>query len=149
MKYKDYKYYVNLVNKERCRISFNLRSILFEFTETRSIKATLSKIVDGLKRVAHYRLFALKNRFFIEDTFSLDESFALFLLPRLAYLRDNTISYPPFITMKQWRCILCKIINGFELYVNKASDPRWTDEERKLWKDAMNLFVKYFSDLWD
>lgn len=108
---------------------------------------------DDLKRIKEARAFEKKWGFAYEETWNLNDSVAKYLYPRLAYLRDHACGYPStFIDCKdgaqQWAGILDVMTRGFYLYATK-DDLEWTEEENALWEETMELFVKYYCDLWD
>ena len=100
--------------------------------------------------------FEKKNGFRYEECWNLDSSIALFILPRLCFLRDNLNCYPGTLlsecsdedeAVKYWNKILNEMIYGFYIYVSK-DDYFWTDEEKMIWQRAKSWFCKYFESLW-
>jgi len=100
------------------------------------------------------------------DSWNLDTSIILFVLPRVAYLREHFISAPSeFLeepnsikidvkkndikqACEKWAAILDVITRGFYLYLKK--DESWkTKEEKETWEQAFEYFTKYFRYLWD
>lgn len=55
-----------------------------------------------------------------KDIYSLDNTIARFVLPRLKFFKKNIIGYPPDITFEEWKDILNKMILAFELILDKS-----------------------------
>jgi hypothetical protein len=111
--------------------------------------------------------FYKENGFHYEDTWNLDRTIIKFILPRLAYFRDNHDGVPNdiFIEMevdidktisdecqdeadKLWIDKINKILNGFEIYLIRYWGD-WTEEDKKCIEDAWELFKKYFGSFWN
>jgi len=89
------------------------------------------------------------------ETWSLDATIAEFILPRLKRFKVVNSGYPSSLTEKKWNEILDKMIFAFEWAladVDISEHADLSEKERKLkWKkyeEGMNLFSKYFMDLW-
>lgn len=72
----------------------------------------------------------LVKRFAYKDTWSLDYSLAKWIIPRLKYLRDNTLSSPPnleiepsdkskFLTIDEWKDRINKMLYAFEFILTE------------------------------
>lgn len=106
------------------------------------------------------------------EWYNLDYTVAKFILPRLRKFEEKTLSCPvlfddngEMIPLEKanviWHKALKKMIWSFEQIVNDSSpDPNWCKEyglnfisETQKWNDqvqeGINLFAKYFRDLWD
>lgn len=55
-----------------------------------------------------------------KDIYSLDNTIARFVLPRLKFFKKNIIGYPPDITYEEWKSIIDKMILAFELILDKS-----------------------------
>lgn len=101
-----------------------------------------------------------KYDFDYRETWNLDYEIACFILPRLAYFKDHCNGYPYDLTKatddgyiitenayEEWERILDKMIKAFEIIVkNKATFTK--EEERKIVQEGLDLFGKYYFDLW-
>ncbi len=83
------------------------------------------------------------NKFNSDELYNLDNTIVKFVLPRLIKFKAVTCSYPPKLTMKKWRKILQKIIDGLQLY-NETD----TIKNFKKYNKAIKLLAKYFHHLW-
>ena len=141
---KDWKYYVKLTKYHKLkRVDFRL--VWLEITAGVNPFPTIKSICESY-------LFRLKNKFAREDAWNTNYCLALYVLPRLAYMRDEGVSYPYGIAnRKEWEKILTKIIRGFELYIKKehTAEWNWTPKEKAIFKQAKELFAQYFEDFWD
>ena len=85
------------------------------------------------------------------DTWSLDQRFAQWLLPRLKRFKELTIGIPMDLTEKQWMSILQEMIDGFEFMASddyyQWGEPKWDKKHEKINK-AMDLFTKHIRNLW-
>lgn len=141
---KDYKYYVDLCKKQ-----------------------DYDRIFPDIEEMNNSKDFYKENGFHYEDTWNLDRTIIKFILPRLAYFRDNHDGVPNdmFIEMevdmdktisdechdeadKLWIDKINKILYGFEVYlVRDWCD--WDLEDQKSIEDAWELFRKYFGHFWN
>jgi thymidylate synthase len=105
--------------------------------------------------------FFKKNGFYYSDSWSVDYSTCMFLLPRVALLRKNLHGYSGCFEQhdetwneyskraeKHWKRILDYIIRWCYIMVTK-SDYEWNDEEYQIIEIGKALFYKYFDTLWD
>jgi hypothetical protein len=82
------------------------------------------------------------------ETWSLRDTIANFILPRIKVFRKITCGTPSILeNEKAWDDILAKIERAFEL-VAKDNTYSWTKEEIKAYEEGMQLFAEYFMDLW-
>lgn len=77
-----------------------------------------------------------------------------FILPRLICFRKIKKGNPFGLTDKEWDDILGEMIFAFELYIleeYEIGNNRPEEENKKNWerqKKGIELFAKYFGDLW-
>lgn len=115
------------------------------------------------KEIKKAKKFKKKHGFRYEDSWSLDRSIALYVLPRLVQLRDKHYGFPATIlenpedssneelnkkANKKWNKILNKMIYGFYLYITKESF-EMSEEEKVAQREGFALFKQYYSALWD
>jgi len=81
------------------------------------------------------------------ETWSLDETIAEFVLPRLIRYKELNDIYPSNMTQEEWDIILNKIIYSFGFY---ASKERYTAsrEQYNEARDGIILFAEHFNKLW-
>jgi len=77
----------------------------------------------------------------------LDMTIATFVYPRLIRFKEIVISYPNGLTMQKWYDALDKMIEGFRLII--LDQTVYTQEELDIQTEAIQLFSKYYFDLWD
>ena len=86
-----------------------------------------------------------KNHMY-QDTWSLDYYIAKFTLPRLKLFKKVTMGYPCDLkSINEWYNILDKMIASFEIL---ATDEWNTQDEQKIVNEGLDLFRKYYQDLW-
>ena len=141
---KDYKYYVDLCKRQ-----------------------DYERVFPNIEEMNNSKNFYKENGFHYEDIWNLDRTIIKFILPRLAYFRDNHDGIPNdiFIEMevdtdktisdecqnkadKLWIDKINKILNGFEIYLTRYWYDR-TEEDKKYIEDAWELFRKYFGSFWN
>lgn len=93
-----------------------------------------------------------------EELWALNETIAKFIIPRLKRLQEVKHGYPSNITQEEWDDILNKIIRAFEIvlieddFYGHGNVDEW-QEHRKIYdkkkKEGLELFAKYFDNLWD
>lgn len=117
------------------------------------------------KRAKKAKKFKKKWGFRYEHTWCLDQEIAKFVLPRLAYLRDHHCGYPSCLcefdrnylpineeeAEKQWVQILDDMCIAFELIIKDEIGGTKEEFERRqaTIKKGLELFTKYFQNLWD
>lgn len=105
--------------------------------------------------------FYNKWGFRYEETWSLDNSIACYVLPRLAFLRDNACGCPACFCefkngevingdegTKKWQEILNKMVVAFEIILTVDSFKR-TEEQNKQVEEGLQLFAENFEGLWN
>ena len=86
-----------------------------------------------------------KNHMY-QDTWSLDYYIAKFVLPRLKLFKKVERGYPCDLkSIDEWHDILDKMIAAFEIL---ATDEWNTQDEQKIVDEGLDLFRKYYQDLW-
>lgn len=103
--------------------------------------------------------FYLTNDFFFEECWNLDMTLSALILPRLIHFRDNHCGTPGCVFeydekgnilneeegRQKWEEILDKMIWAFYLYIKEDCN----EENNKQIDEGLELFAKYFYDLWD
>jgi len=101
------------------------------------------------KRSFERKVLSIKLGFNVEDTYSLDQSFAQWITPRLKYFRNNLHSYPCSLTKVEWQGVIDQMIEGFEIAANDDAYMGVSQEGFAKIDVALDLFKKHFYDLWD
>lgn len=113
----------------------------------------LSETTKESKKLKKYKItyFEVNN---------LNVATALFLIPRIAYIRDFGLFIPKSIlefdeqgspiegSDKCWEIILNTMIDGLYCYSNIPDPEYWSKKEKKLMKKTKEYFTKYFNDLY-
>lgn len=69
-------------------------------------------------------------------------------LPVLVWMKENARGYPAQLnSMEEWQEILGKMITAFEII--KRDDWEEQDKRQKELQEGLDLFAKYFRNLWD
>lgn len=84
------------------------------------------------------------------ETWSLFTTISDFIYPRLIAFKEYKCDYPINLTLKNWDEILDKMIFAFKFYSDeyKREKPASIETIQKV-QEGMDLFVKYFRDLWN
>lgn len=83
------------------------------------------------------------------DVYDVGDTIAQYAYPRLIRFREKTISFPPEMTYEEWMEKIDKMIYSFGLLANdEFGDWQENVEDMKKFKDGMDLFSKYYLDLW-
>ena len=105
------------------------------------------------KKTKKARKFKKKYGFDCTETWNLDTETALFLLVRIAYLRDNSPCIPVSYALNyaenagsEWYKTLSKIIKGLYKYVKTCYADRPVNETK--WKKTKELISENFEELW-
>lgn len=93
-----------------------------------------------------------KKRKRIEDSWSIDYAFAEWIVPRLDLLIKRDYGHPMSFREhpEKWMEVLNQMRDGFEIYVK--SDKKIsviTEDEMAQVDQSLELFKKYFYNLWD
>ena len=90
-----------------------------------------------------------KNDFPIEEIWNTDNIIAQLIVPRLqAFKALDKHGHPDgFKDMREWNNTIQKMIDAFEVmkYVQSLN----TDDEKRTVEEGLDLFCKYFRNLWD
>ncbi|MBE6255945.1 MAG: hypothetical protein E7105_10640 [Prevotella sp.] len=101
-----------------------------------------------IKKHANPENWSHKNDYPIEEVWNTDNTLAQLITPRLlAFKGLNKHGLPePFNDMREWDNTIQKMIDAFELmkYVHSHSA-----EEEATIKQGLELFCKYYQNLWD
>lgn len=90
-----------------------------------------------------------KNDFPIEEIWSTNHVLARLIVPRLQAFKELDKHGGPadFKNMHEWNKAIQKMIDAFELM--KYAGASHTKEEQLTVEDGLDLFRKYFQNLWD
>lgn len=91
------------------------------------------------------------------ETWSLDVTLAEHIYPRLVLFKKLNNGYPTcFETIDEWNEVLDKMIFAFKKLAENhwffsIQEADWKQKEEQLWKqigEGLDLFAKYYTDLW-
>lgn len=82
------------------------------------------------------------------ETWSLTDTISRFIIPRLKRFKVVNNGVPHGQTEESWDMILDKMILSFELTCRDSGSRDYTDEERIQLNEGLDLFRKYFFELW-
>lgn len=100
------------------------------------------------KRIRKMQLKKLGKYIPHSDTYNLDMTIAQFILPRLELFKKLTDCYPhQFDSMEEWYKTLDKMIAAFSIISHKTPIQR-SEEEKSIINEGLDLFRKYYNDLW-
>lgn len=132
------------------------------FTLNSDLKSSDIKLKERSKKA---KKFAKKWGFRCEQTWDLYVEIAKFVLPRLAYLRDNHYGYPTDLVPhdefgnrlnsedngdEKWTNILNDMCVAFELILkDKYVDTAEYEKQQEIIRKGLKLFVEYYQSLWD
>lgn len=93
-----------------------------------------------------YRQQRIERGFDDTETWNLNTTFANFMLPRLKAFKEVGVpfSHPAILEEHEWGEIIDKIIHSLELYI----DEDYEFESEKEIQEGIDLFAKYFFNLW-
>lgn len=97
------------------------------------------------KREIKFSKQRLKRGFDDSETWSLYTTIASFIVPRLKRFKKVNNGYPANLTEEEWDTILDKMIFSFE---NCDHDKLFEKEFYDKYEEGINLFAKYFMNLW-
>lgn len=102
----------------------------------------------SMKKTINTEKWSHKNDFPVEEVWNTNNVLAQLIAPRLlAFKALDKHGYPAeFKDMYEWNNAIQKMVDAFEQmkYVHTLSD----DEERTI-AQGLNLFCKYYRNLWD
>ena len=88
----------------------------------------------------------MKKEHMYKDTWNLDYYIAKFILPRLKLFKKVTMGFPCDLkSINEWYDILDKMIAAFMIL---STDEINTQDEQKIVNEGLDLFRKYYQDLW-
>lgn len=101
------------------------------------------RVCDTLSRQLSH-----KQGFPIEDVWNTDNAISRLLVPRLqAFKALDKHGYPPDMgNMRKWNNTIQKMIDAFELL---KCDGVYSEEENRAIEYGLDLFRKYYRNLWD
>lgn len=83
------------------------------------------------------------------DTWSLRDTHARWIIPRLKRFKRLHINYPSDgITPEEWEVKLQSMIDAFELVLLADEKMRYSKQEERTINKGLNNFKKYYFDLW-
>ncbi|OQA48732.1 MAG: hypothetical protein BWY47_00938 [Bacteroidetes bacterium ADurb.Bin302] len=91
-----------------------------------------------------------KYGFDSRELWSLQDTIACFIYPRLKYFREANPGNPACLTNEEWLKILDKMIWSFEQHVNGNYYAVHDNEDKfyKKYNKGIKLFYKWFNSLW-
>ena len=100
------------------------------------------------KRIRKKQLKKLGKYVSHKDTYNLDITIAQFIVPRLELFKKLTDCYPfQFNSMEEWYKVLDKMIAAFSIISHKTTIQRH-EEEKSIINEGLDLFRKYYNELW-
>ena len=82
------------------------------------------------------------------ETWSLTDTIARFIIPRLKRFKEVNNGVPYGHTEESWDIVLDKMILSFELTCRDSGSRDYSDDERIQLNEGLDLFRKYFFELW-
>ena len=99
------------------------------------------------KRYEEYREIQKETGVSPDETWNLDETIAMFVLPRLKMFRNDTIGYPCELkSIEEWHGILDRMIDSFGLMCEQKTS--YEEDEQSRIEEGLDLFRKWFHALW-
>ena len=92
--------------------------------------------------------FSYRNDYPIEEIWNTDNALAQLIVPRLQAFKElDKHGYPPECKdMREWNSTIQKMIDAFEI-LSRPYTP--SDEEDPIVEEGLDLFRKYYRNLWD
>ena len=84
----------------------------------------------------------------IEEIWNTENAIAAFIVPRIKAFKDlKKHGFPPEMNSeRQWNSIIQKMADAFEILCRPYTP---TDNEDPIVEEGLDLFRKYFRNLWD
>lgn len=84
------------------------------------------------------------------ELWALDQALAKMIIPRLKAFKESHICYPCGITFDDWNDKIQKMIDAFEEILTRdmTKEQRGHEYNVKKIKTGLNLFAKWYHDLW-
>jgi hypothetical protein len=97
-----------------------------------------------------YQWYRQRKKWGFDDreTWSLDNSIAKFVLPRLKRFREITYGYPSNLTLEKWQKILDKMIYAMDMVCKEWDGNFVPEDDHKKVAEGLKLFGQYFRHLW-
>ena len=89
-----------------------------------------------------------KNGWCPEDTWDLDVYLSKVISETTSYLAKTVHGFPPELTFKRWKEILNQISKDIQIKEFYKTEEEQLNAYKKR-KEALQLFITYFSFLWD
>ena len=84
-----------------------------------------------------------------DDCFDLDHTLAIYILPRLKWLKKHSNGYPGcFDTPEEWDDVLDQMIYAFEIIGDEDNIGLSKDKQQMVVKEGLRLFGEWFQALW-
>lgn len=90
----------------------------------------------------------LERGFDNSEVWNLDRTIAKFIAPRLKVFAESTIGIPPEVTEEEWKSILKKILDTFELIADDERYFSYVPTDNDIIGEGLDLFAKWFCHLW-
>jgi hypothetical protein len=81
------------------------------------------------------------------ETWSLCDTIARFILPRLKVFKQNKCGIPSSLDDEEWNTILQSMIDAFQI-IDDDETHMFTDEQHDTIDKGLTLFKDYFLNLW-
>lgn len=100
------------------------------------------------KRIRKKQLKKIGKYVPVNDTWGLDITIAEFVLPRLKLFRKVVDCFPCDLnTIEEWYDILDKMIESFRM-ISISPSYKTFEERKEVIEEGLDLFRKYYHDLW-
>lgn len=107
---------------------------------------SFSLVTPGDDREELFAKQRLERGFDSSELWSLKDTIANFILPRLKAFADDPCGHPgSFNNVEEWQTVLNKMVRSFEL----SNKDILTEKEHSEWHAGMKLFKEYFFCLWN
>lgn len=103
------------------------------------------------KRTRKKTLKKLNAYFPDKETWYLDYTIAKFTVPRLKRYKEICNGHPCHLTSEEWHNILDKMIYSLEAVIDDKAGFAYADNPTEYYEkiqEGLELFGKYFNDLW-
>lgn len=117
--------------------------------DTYGIKNVNFTLIDGTDdRWEYFKKQRLERGFDESETWCLSETIAKFIYPRIKEFSEICPGYPGRLkSEKEWQEILKKIVFAFQLIAN-VDQLRWTEEQKQIVQEGLDLFREWYFALW-
>lgn len=104
--------------------------------------------IRGLKRNIKFFMQRVDRGWDESEVWSLDNTSAKFLAPRLKEFKKIKTGHPQNIDIEQWDIYLDEMIFAFSSLQERSIYHFDTNTSNRI-QNGLNLFSKYYHDLWD